>query len=120
MSAVQGAVSAATQEAREAGEAILASSGNAFDAIVASATALAVTEPGNSGLGGEGYCIFYDASTAQAGSLRFMGVPGGLATPGNLVGKDFLYVGQELAYCPGIRGQACRRRSAIQARLGRA
>jgi len=90
VSAVQGAVSAATQEAREAGEGILASGGNAFDAIVASAIALAVTEPGNSGLGGEGYCIFYDARAAQPGSLCFMGLSGGLATPGNLVGKELL------------------------------
>lgn len=90
MKSVPGAVSAATQEAREVGEVILASGGNAFDAVVASAIALTVTEPGNSGLGGEGYCILFDARTAQTESLCFMSVPGGLAVPENLVGKDLL------------------------------
>jgi len=85
---IGGAVSAATREATQVGEGILAEGGNAFDAAVASAIALAVTEPGNSGLGGEGYCVFYDAQTAQTGSLCFMSVPGELAAPQNLVGKD--------------------------------
>lgn len=85
-----GAVSAATSEAREVGMKILASGGNAFDAIIATAIVLAVVEPGNSGLGGEGYCIFYDSEKAETGSLCFMEVPGGLATPENLSGKDLL------------------------------
>ena len=86
----QGAVSAATREAREVGHAILASGGNAFDAVVASAIALAVTEPGNCGLGGEGYCIFYDARAERAGALCFMSEPGSLATPENVRGRELV------------------------------
>jgi len=85
-----GAVAAATPEAREAGAQMLAEGGNAFDAIVAAAVALAVTEPANSGLGGEGYGIFYDACTAQTSALCFTGVPGGLVQPAQLAGKDLI------------------------------
>lgn len=85
-----GAVSTATKEATEVGNNILASGGNAFDAVVASAIALTVTEPGNSGLGGEGYCTFYDARTGETGSLCFLGVPGELAVPENVAGDDLI------------------------------
>jgi gamma-glutamyltranspeptidase len=60
-------ISTARDLASKVGRDVLTSGGNAFDAAVAAAVALAVVEPGSSGVGGEGYCIFYDATLQQNG-----------------------------------------------------
>ena len=82
-------ISTAHRLSSEVGKDVLISGGNAFDAIVASAVTLAVVEPGNSGVGGEGYCIFHDATERRTGALCFMGEPCALATPQNVHGKEF-------------------------------
>jgi gamma-glutamyltranspeptidase/glutathione hydrolase len=58
----KGAIASAYPLASKAGQEILASGGNAFDAAVAVAAALAVVEPSSSGLGGGGFFLLHRQS----------------------------------------------------------
>jgi len=68
--ATGGMVSSAHPLATDAGVQTLRAGGNAFDAAVAVAAALNVVEPENSGLGGYGTIMIYDAAENEARFLN--------------------------------------------------
>lgn len=59
------AIASANKYATDAGMAVLQQGGNAFDAAIAVASTLAVTEPYYSGIGGGGFWLVYDAKNKQ-------------------------------------------------------
>lgn len=66
-----GIVVAQNREAAEAGAAVLAAGGNAADAAVATAFALAAVEPWNSGLGGIGFALVLPPGAGTATVVDF-------------------------------------------------
>ncbi|UCH75329.1 MAG: gamma-glutamyltransferase [Rhodospirillales bacterium] len=69
-----GVVAAQHWQAAEAGAAMLRRGGNAIDAAVACAFALAVCEPWMSGLGGSGYAVVWSADEGRGAAIDFQGV----------------------------------------------
>ncbi len=67
----RGMVVSQSRDAALAGTAILDAGGNAIDAAVAAALALAVVEPWNSGLGGVGFALVHRAGEAAAQTVDF-------------------------------------------------
>lgn len=68
-----GTVASSQPLATAAGLAVLQKGGNAVDAAVATAAALNVTEPGSTGLGGDAFCLIYNAESRQVYSLNASG-----------------------------------------------
>lgn len=76
-----GMVTSASAYASKAGYDILKAGGNAFDAAVAVAYALNVTEPNASGVGGGGLFVGYDATKKEAVAYNYREFAPGGATP---------------------------------------
>ncbi|EUC67477.1 lincomycin-condensing protein lmbA [Rhizoctonia solani AG-3 Rhs1AP] len=69
----RGIVSCTQPLAAEAGLEVLRKGGNAADAAVAVSAALNVTEPTSCGIGGDAFCLFYDASKKNVQALNGSG-----------------------------------------------
>lgn len=78
-----GVVAAQHRLAARAGAGMLASGGNAIDAAVAAAFALAAVEPWMCGLGGSGFMVVWNAETRSARVLDFQGVLPAAMDPGD-------------------------------------
>lgn len=71
VSGSKGVVTSQAYDASQAGVAVLEAGGNAVDAAVATAFALAVVEPWNSGLGGIGFALVHPVGDRAAHSVHF-------------------------------------------------
>jgi len=69
----RGIVAASQPLAVAAGLQALQAGGNAADAAIATAAALNVTEPTSTGLGGDAFALYYDASTRTVSALNGSG-----------------------------------------------
>ncbi len=100
----RGIVVSQVRSAAEAGVAILDAGGNAIDAAVAAALALATVEPWNSGLGGIGFALVHRAGQATADVVDF-----GPVAPSGLNPSAFKLTGrmkQDLFAWPEVEGDA--------------
>lgn len=100
----RGIVVSQVRSAAEAGVAILDAGGNAIDAAVATALALAAVEPWNSGLGGIGFALVHRAGQASADVVDF-----GPVAPRGLNASAFKLTGrmkQDLFAWPEVAGDA--------------
>ncbi len=100
----RGMVASQSRDAALAGVAVLDAGGNAVDAAVATALALATAEPWNSGLGGIGFAVVHRAGQPAAEVVDF-----GPVAPSGLDPSVFKLTGrmkQDLFAWPEVEGDA--------------
>lgn len=104
----QAAIASAYPLASDAGKEILARGGNAFDAAVAVAAALAVVEPSSSGLGGGGFFLLRRASDGHEVMIDLREMAPGAASRDMYLDKDGKPVpglSRDTALAAGIPGE---------------
>ena len=90
----KGIVSSTQPLATQCGLEVLRKGGNCADAAVAVAAGLNMTEPGSTGIGGDMFCLFYEAKTKKVHSLNGSGRSGRNCTLENVRGSLGLKEGQ--------------------------
>ncbi|OAX81954.1 gamma-glutamyltransferase [Emergomyces africanus] len=93
----KGIVACTQPLAAAAGQRILRDGGNAADAAVAVAAALNMTEPASTGIGGDMFCLFYNAKTKKVHALNGSG-----RAAGNI---SLDLIRNELGLAPGEDGK---------------
>lgn len=112
-----GCISTSQPLASEIGLQVLKKGGNAADACVAAVAALNVTEPVMCGIGGDAFCLFYDAKTKKISAMNGSGAaPAALtvdlaratAGPGGkaVVPDEYDMMNFESAHCVTVPGAA--------------
>ncbi len=105
----QAAIASAYPLASDAGQEILAKGGNAFDAAVAVAAALAVVEPSSSGLGGGGFFLIRRAKDGLETMIDLREMAPGASTRDMYLDKDGTVIpgrSRDTALAAGIPGEA--------------
>lgn len=100
---IEGLVTSAHPLASAAGARVLAQGGNAADAAVAVAATLNVVEPQSSGIGGNGYAVFFDNKTKQVYSLAMHAAAPLAVKPEQLTAEQLDY-GPLASMPPGVIG----------------
>ncbi|BGO91449.1 hypothetical protein NBRC10512_003109 [Rhodotorula toruloides] len=108
----KGMVACSQPLAAEAGLEILRKGGNAADAAVAVSAALNLTEPGSCGIGGDGFCLFYDAKTKEVKALNGSGRAPAALTLGKcrelgIEGREIPFLNINAATVPGCAAVWC-------------
>jgi gamma-glutamyltranspeptidase/glutathione hydrolase len=92
--------------ASQAGMRILQQGGNAFDAAVATAAAVAVVDPRMSSVGGNGFATIYIARTHEVKTLNFYGTAPKGATVSFYTGKNYSRGALSAPVPSGLKGWA--------------
>lgn len=100
---MEGLVTSANPLSSAAGARILAEGGTAADATVAVAAVLNVVEPQSSGIGGNGYAMYYDKGQGQVYSLAMHGAAP-LAVKPQAMTRQTLEYGMLASTTPGVIG----------------
>ncbi|GAA5857901.1 hypothetical protein JCM1840_000958 [Sporobolomyces johnsonii] len=108
----KGMIACSQPLAAEAGLEILRKGGNAADAAVAVSAALNLTEPGSCGIGGDGFCLFFDAKTKEVKALNGSGrAPAALTLEKcrelGIEGREIPFLNINAATVPGCAAVWC-------------